>query len=128
MSDYGAQLVTDAWHLVGGSPTLFNMQPIGLRQMNEQQKTRRLIELDVLRGLAAVAVVLCHYFTYCRDWGRTSFDFAAGAYGPHLFFMISGFVIFMSLQHLTAPQHSYLVASRVCTRCTGWPFCSPHPL
>ncbi len=71
--------------------------------MQPPRNLSRLSELDALRGIAAVAVVLCHYFTYCRDWGRTSFDFRWGAYGPHLFFIISGFVILMSVQRCNRP-------------------------
>lgn len=55
-------------------------------------------ELDALRGIAAIGVVLCHYFTNARELGFTEFDFRLGSYGPHLFFMISGYVIFMTLE------------------------------
>lgn len=61
-------------------------------------KKRRFTELDALRGLAALAVVFCHFFSDCRHWGRTTFDFHWGAFGPHLFFILSGFVILMTLQ------------------------------
>ncbi len=61
----------------------------------------RFQELDVLRGLAAVAVLLFHYLTrYDQKYsprGDVPFGFADGAYGVHLFFVISGFVIFMTL-------------------------------
>ncbi|MGB0134942.1 acyltransferase family protein [Dokdonella sp.] len=63
----------------------------------------RIVELDALRGLAALAVVAFHYTTqYGREFGHLGsapVSFSFGNYGVHLFFMISGFVIFMSLEH-----------------------------
>lgn len=62
----------------------------------------RLTALDALRGLAALAVVLFHYLPYYHQLYGHSFsspgilDF--GRYGVHLFFMLSGFVIFMTLE------------------------------
>lgn len=63
--------------------------------------TTRISELDSLRGLAALAVVLFHYTTrYDQLFGHAS-ELAVscpwGAYGVDLFFMLSGFVIFMTL-------------------------------
>jgi peptidoglycan/LPS O-acetylase OafA/YrhL len=62
----------------------------------------RVGELDALRGLAALAVVAYHYTTlYGQIVGHVhplSFGFPAGNYGVHLFFLISGFVIFMTLE------------------------------
>ena len=66
--------------------------------MSEQKnKGIRLTELDALRGLAAIAVVLCHYTSICHRLDVLDFSFTWGSFGPHLFFLISGFVIFMSL-------------------------------
>ena len=63
---------------------------------------RRLVELDALRGLAALAVAVFHCTThYGNQVGHTvapAFGFPAGNYGVQLFFMISGFVIFMTLE------------------------------
>ncbi|TXH77472.1 MAG: acyltransferase [Lysobacteraceae bacterium] len=63
---------------------------------------QRVIELDALRGLAALAVMLFHYTTfYDQQIGHRNplgFGFPAGNYGVHLFFLISGFVIFMTLE------------------------------
>lgn len=63
---------------------------------------QRLFELDALRGLAALFVVLFHYTTkYQELYGHTSaplVNFSYGHYGVNLFFMISGFVIFMTLE------------------------------
>lgn len=62
----------------------------------------RVGELDALRGLAALGVVLFHYTTfYQQEQGHLQplgFGFPAGNYGVHLFFLISGFVIFMTLE------------------------------
>lgn len=63
----------------------------------------RLKELDVLRGIAALNVVIFHYTSKFRlNFGHNYsplYDWELGRYGVELFFMISGFVIFMSLQH-----------------------------
>jgi peptidoglycan/LPS O-acetylase OafA/YrhL len=79
----------------------------------------RLAELDALRGIAAMAVVLFHYFTkfdelfghatpplFVFPWGSYSGVnlFALGHYGVNLFFMISGFVIFMTLERTKKPM------------------------
>jgi peptidoglycan/LPS O-acetylase OafA/YrhL len=57
---------------------------------------KRIPELDALRGIAAIAVVIFHVFLYKPgyDWVRF------GVTGVDLFFMISGFVIFMSISHV----------------------------
>ena len=61
----------------------------------------RIAGLDALRGLAALSVVLFHYTTrYDNVFGHSSaplFEAAWGHYGVQLFFGISGFVIFMTL-------------------------------
>lgn len=68
----------------------------------------RLIELDALRGIAAVLVVLFHYTTRFDElYGHKSpiaFSVPWGHYGVNLFFMISGFVIFMTLQRTRRPM------------------------
>ncbi len=84
-------------------------------------KERRLYELDALRGIAALAVCLFH------------FDFLkCGVTGVDLFFMISGFVIFMSITNAKSLKEfwiarvarlypvywlSLLIAALVCTAC-----------
>jgi peptidoglycan/LPS O-acetylase OafA/YrhL len=60
--------------------------------------------LDALRGLAALAVVGYHYTTrYGELFGASPLPFGLpfGAYGVNLFFMISGFVIYMTLEATT---------------------------
>jgi len=65
----------------------------------------RFRELDALRGIAATWVLLFHYLTqYDVLYGGKSqpligsFSFPDGIYGVYLFFIISGFVIFMTLR------------------------------
>ena len=66
------------------------------------EKKVRIVELDSLRGLAALAVVFYHYTTrYQLDFGHIKkpylLNFEYGSLGVQLFFIISGFVIFMTL-------------------------------
>lgn len=68
----------------------------------------RIIELDSLRGIAALAVVFYHYtFRFNEKFGKTEItehiNFPLGHYGVELFFLISGFVIFMSVKNGTSP-------------------------
>ncbi|MEP6750592.1 MAG: acyltransferase [Bacteroidota bacterium] len=63
---------------------------------------KRLEELDVLRGIAALTVVWYH-FTFGFDFAYNGLSdnksyFLYGYLGVHLFFIISGFVIFMTLE------------------------------
>ena len=68
----------------------------------ERRASGRVVELDALRGLAALAVVAFHYTTFYQEQiGHVvplGFGFPAGNYGVHLFFLISGFVILMTLE------------------------------
>jgi len=64
--------------------------------------TLRIAELDALRGIAAVAVILFHFTSgIAKNWSFHLYDppfqFPYGDKGVDLFFMISGFVIFMTL-------------------------------
>jgi peptidoglycan/LPS O-acetylase OafA/YrhL len=67
-------------------------------------KSKRLIELDALRGFAALGVVGYHYTTWYDQLYKHSPEvliyFPKGKYGVELFFIISGFVIFMTLQKI----------------------------
>ncbi|MEC7545694.1 MAG: acyltransferase [Pseudomonadota bacterium] len=69
--------------------------------------SNRLLELDALRGLAAIAVVVYHYFyRYNEIYGHENLptDWSyLGKYGVHLFFMVSGFVIFWTLNRTDRP-------------------------
>ncbi len=68
--------------------------------MSERQK--RFLEIDALRGIAALGVVLFHYTTqYDKAYDHPQtllFNFPYGEYGVEIFFIISGFVILMSLE------------------------------
>ena len=61
----------------------------------------RISELDALRGLAALGVLFYHYTIHFDSMyghlSELSWTFSIGQYGVHIFFMISGFVIFMTL-------------------------------
>jgi peptidoglycan/LPS O-acetylase OafA/YrhL len=65
-------------------------------------KNNRFDELDVFRGLAALSVVLFHYTTrYDQVYQHTTptaFSIPWGHLGVQFFFIISGFVIFMTLE------------------------------
>jgi peptidoglycan/LPS O-acetylase OafA/YrhL len=68
-------------------------------------KSRRLLELDALRGIAAIGVVLFHYlvafasiYEHPNEILPSFRYFRYGSHGVELFFIISGFVIFMSLE------------------------------
>lgn len=68
--------------------------------MTNQRTTGRLQELDALRGIAAVAVMIFHYtFQYIEFYPKPlpAFNLPWGRYGVQLFFVISGFVIFLTL-------------------------------
>lgn len=72
-----------------------------------QAGSTRLIQVDALRGIAAMAVVLFHYTTrfdqLFHHASLPSISFPLGHYGVNLFFIISGFVIFMTLEKVGAP-------------------------
>jgi len=67
---------------------------------NIKTKKNRLESLDSLRGIAALAVVLFHYTIIVHRFVpdlESPFTFEHGHYGVELFFIISGFVIFMTI-------------------------------
>ncbi|MBI1425229.1 MAG: acyltransferase family protein [Gammaproteobacteria bacterium] len=74
----------------------------------------RLSELDAFRGLAALSVVLFHYTTLYNERigydAKLPFYFPYGGYGVNLFFMISGFVIFLTLKRCR--HHTDFIVSR----------------
>jgi len=74
----------------------------GDRVGHETSSPSRMVELDALRGIAAVAVLGYHFTTrYEEQIGHAKgmpVDLLAGKYGVYLFFLISGFVIFMTLE------------------------------
>ncbi len=119
--------------------------PAPIRDLIERSASAgsgRFHELDVLRGLAAVAVLLFHYLSrYDQRYpprGDVPFGFADGAYGVQLFFVISGFVIFMTLRRCNTASDflvsrfsrlypAYWAAALLtCTVGTLWPLPSQH--
>lgn len=64
----------------------------------------RFYELDALRGIAALMVVLYHYTSrYNEIYGHATtplFNFEIGKTGVKLFFIISGFVIFLTINKI----------------------------
>jgi peptidoglycan/LPS O-acetylase OafA/YrhL len=70
-------------------------------------KTARLYQLDALRGIAALMVVLFHYTHLYDDRYGHSFNVPGwvvlGQTGVHLFFIISGFVIFWTIRRVKRP-------------------------
>jgi peptidoglycan/LPS O-acetylase OafA/YrhL len=67
-----------------------------------ETKSNRLAELDALRGIAAMAVVLFHFLTRYPEMSPVAnangLQFPYGKFGVEIFFGISGFVIFMTLR------------------------------
>lgn len=70
--------------------------------------SNRLVEVDALRGVAALAVVLFHFTTRFGELfpghGSPAVSLPTGHYGVNLFFIISGFVIFMTLERTQRPM------------------------
>jgi peptidoglycan/LPS O-acetylase OafA/YrhL len=68
--------------------------------------SKRLLELDAMRGIAAILVVLYHFnFKYeplDPSVGALPLLFGWGHHGVSLFFAISGFVISMTLERMTS--------------------------
>lgn len=74
----------------------------------------RFTELDALRGIAVMLVLISHYtWAYDLNSGDYHFEiledhkfhFLYGAFGVQIFFVISGFVIFMTLEHTKSAAH-----------------------
>ncbi|MBE9466652.1 acyltransferase family protein [Dyadobacter subterraneus] len=59
----------------------------------------RVLEIDSLRGLAAISVLLFHY-TYKQSKLSPIVEFSFGVTGVDIFFMISGFVSLLSIQSM----------------------------
>jgi peptidoglycan/LPS O-acetylase OafA/YrhL len=69
---------------------------------------KRLTQIDALRGLAATSVMAFHYTYKYDDFyhfvEKPPFQAPWGYLGVNLFFVISGFVIFMTLDRTRAPM------------------------
>lgn len=76
---------------------------------------KRILELDALRALAAINLMLFHFtHVYAVKFGYTSplgFEWPYGAYGVEMFFILSGFVNSMSLLRRRKPKD--FVAARM---------------
>lgn len=76
---------------------------------------RRIVELDVMRALAAISLVLFHFTHVFRvKYGYVDplgFEYHYGAYGTQMFFMLSGYVNAMSLLRRREPKD--FVAARL---------------
>jgi len=72
-----------------------------------KKNLQRINEIDGLRGLASLAVVFYHYFYMYEQLFGHNFQvwsaFRLGFYGVHLFFIISGFVIFWTISKTEKP-------------------------
>ena len=85
-------------------------------------KTKRIVELDSLRAIAALNLVLFHFtHVYTVKYGYTSplgFEFSFGKYGVQLFFMLSGLVNAMTLLRKRQPVD--FLAARVIRICPAY--------
>lgn len=77
----------------------------------------RILELDAFRAVAVLAVIFFHYtFKYHEDFGheKPGFLLSFGHYGVQLFFIISGYVIFMTVDKVnTAKKFIWLRFTRL---------------
>jgi peptidoglycan/LPS O-acetylase OafA/YrhL len=70
-------------------------------------ENQRFQNLDALRGIAALNVVFAHYTNmYDRMYGYDFkiFNWEVGSRAVELFFILSGFVIFYSVQNIKSPE------------------------
>ena len=76
--------------------------PSAVSAVSTLRRSGRLSELDALRGIAALAVMLFHFSTRFGELYpaglQTGLALPHGHFGVNLFFIISGFVIFMTLE------------------------------
>lgn len=76
-------------------------------ELPDPKTHNRLHELDAVRGIAAFCVVLYHYIhRYNGKFGHSVeflHDFSWGWMGVQVFFVLSGFVIYMSLERAETP-------------------------
>jgi peptidoglycan/LPS O-acetylase OafA/YrhL len=80
----------------------------------------RFNELDSLRGLAACTVVLNHFFdatyaeTYYATWNSPLRMLIAGHNAVTLFFVLSGFVLFLPYERSVKPRYPGYIVKRIC--------------
>ena len=82
-------------------------QATALKPAGVLKPHKRILELDALRALAAINLMLFHFtHVYAVKFGYTSplgFEWPFGAYGVEMFFILSGFVNSMSLLRRKKP-------------------------
>ena len=61
------------------------------------EKQKKILGVQYLRGLAALAVVFCHFGSSLSSYPKLSTIFNEGQSGIYVFFLISGFIIVYSL-------------------------------
>jgi peptidoglycan/LPS O-acetylase OafA/YrhL len=80
----------------------------GRKSREEPRAGSRYAQLDGLRGIAASAVLFFHYFGIFPDVFETEYapipHANLGAYGVQLFFVVSGFVILMTVGRARRPS------------------------
>ncbi len=88
---------------------------------NTQSGVRRLSELDALRGLAALSVVLWHFFcatyTLPESWGTffmPTYWATRGDGAVVVFFVLSGFVLSLPFLAGRGPSYKVFVIRRIC--------------
>jgi peptidoglycan/LPS O-acetylase OafA/YrhL len=83
------------------------MQATHTSTIESSSKKKRVHQIDLFRFIAALSVLLYHYFfIYSKEFDSTNIGFEEtgeyfkyGYLGVHLFFIISGFVIALSIGH-----------------------------
>jgi peptidoglycan/LPS O-acetylase OafA/YrhL len=97
---------------VAGASTVGSNPSVAPSKAPEPKARARLGSLDALRGIAALSVMLLHFTTdFHRDFKPSrisSFEWRYGAYGVHLFFLISGFVILMTAEKAASPYDFFV--------------------
>lgn len=90
---------------------------MSLKPVPHHQPVSRIQGIDVLRGIAALTVVLSHYIPYWDKYLSPIPVFIPGKFGYYaveLFFVISGIVIFSTLNKCQSPLHFlYMRVSRL---------------
>ena len=83
---------------------------------NTQSGVQRLSELDALRGIAALSVVLWHFFcaTYNLPAVWPIYWISRGDGAVVLFFLLSGFVLSLPFQRTQKPTYLAFAIRRVC--------------
>lgn len=79
------------------SPSVMTVVPEVSLGSRSQSNHVRLAELDALRGIAALMVVLYHFTAEAAKQDLVSIQVTWGGLGVQLFFVISGFVIVLTL-------------------------------